>query len=470
MQFSKSLLEIQEDLINSKYTLKQLTSQYLVNAKSAKENKNAFVHIFEESAMELAEKLDQKFADGKVMGKLFGAILSIKDNICYKDHPVSAGSKILAGYISPYSATAVEKALNEDAVIIGSTNCDEFGMGSSSTNSYYGPVKNGIDGERIAGGSSGGAAVSVQQDACLMALGSDTGGSVRQPAAFNQVIGFKPSYGVISRHGLLAYGSSFDQIGIIGKNHTDIKCLFEVIKGKDIYDSTSIDISNDSSASGPFKFAYIPEMFEGDSDYIQDCFDSLNSIGEANLSKESFDYMKYLVPTYYILSTAEASSNLSRYDGIKYGHRSKNFDNLETMYEQTRTEGFGAEVKKRIMLGTFVLSEGYFDAYYIKALKIRRLLRDRINEILNTHTALIMPVATSGPWKLNEKIEDPIQVYMADIYTVLANLTGLPAISVPIKNKNSKFSENSSEISLQFIVRKGSDMQLLNLASNLKIK
>ncbi|HPN69704.1 MAG TPA: Asp-tRNA(Asn)/Glu-tRNA(Gln) amidotransferase subunit GatA [Saprospiraceae bacterium] len=430
---------------------------------------NAFVNVFGEEAIESAQMLDNKIKNGEPLGALAGVVVSIKDNICYKNHLATAGSKILTGYRSPFSATAVEKLLAADAIIIGTTNCDQFGMGSMSTNSHYGAVRNGFDSDLIAGGSSGGAAVSVQAGMCMVALGSDTGGSVRQPAAFTGTIGFKPTYGSVSRYGLIAYGSSFDQIGIISSNYEDASLVYDVIAGKDVNDATSIEVSQEREIpSGRLKLAYVPEMFAGQSDWMEENRQYLEVLGrDHDLMPVSFDYMKYLVPCYYILCTAEASSNLSRFDGVRYGHRSEKKGDLLEMYKNSRSEGFGSEVKKRIMLGTFVLSEGYFDAYFTKALKVRRLLADRINNILSEADGFVLPVSAVGPWRLDEKITDPTQLYMSDIYTVLANLVGNPCITVPISDKKHNSTSNNS---LQLIVKSTADRTIFNLAKLISIK
>jgi aspartyl-tRNA(Asn)/glutamyl-tRNA(Gln) amidotransferase subunit A len=423
---------------------------------------NAFVTVFNDSALARAKSLDEQYQSGNlVFGDLTGVTVSIKDNICYKGHPCSAGSKILTGYVSPYSATAVERLVASGAIIIGATNCDQFGMGSTSTNSHYGPVKNAADPDLIAGGSSGGAAVSVQIGACMIALGSDTGGSVRQPAAFTNTIGFKPSYGAVSRYGLIAYGSSFDQIGIVGTNYADISSVFQVIKGIDQNDATSIEVEPLQATDG-LKLAYIPKMFEGNGLWMQPARETLENLSShVNLSPFNFDFMEYLVPIYYILSTAEASSNLSRFDGVRYGYRVDDAKDLQDMYVRSRSAGFGREVRKRIMMGTFVLSEGYFDAYFTKALRIRRMLREQINSILDENDGLIMPISTSGPWRLDQKIDDPNEIYLSDIYTVLANLVGMPALTVPLPAKN-----DGSLItpSLQILSKTKSDLTLFNLA------
>jgi aspartyl-tRNA(Asn)/glutamyl-tRNA(Gln) amidotransferase subunit A len=454
----QSLAEIQGSLKEKKITVSSLLQTYLSNINASK-NLNAFVHVFEADAVQRASIIDTKIKSGSALGKLFGAIISIKDNICMEGMPISAASAILKGYKTPYSATAVERLLAEDAIIIGSTNCDEFGMGSASINSTYGPVKNGFDDKLIAGGSSGGAAVSVQMDCCLIALGSDTGGSVRQPASLCNIIGFKPSYGVVSRHGLLAYGSSFDQIGLFAKDMDTIKSCLEVISGPDEYDGTMSE-ETFATAANKGKYAYVPEMFDPNNPFTQKIkAAAFEKYGAENFEAVSFDYMKYLIPCYYILTTAEASSNLSRYDGVRYGHRAAQINNLDELYKKSRTEGFGAEVKKRIMLGTFVLSEGYFDAYYTKAQKIRRLITDQVNTILQNYDAILMPVTPSGAWPLDKKIEDPLEIYLSDVYTVLANITGLPAISIPISYKN-------ETINFQLMGRRNGDLDLIEIVNN----
>ena len=445
------------------------TVKYYLSQIDVNKGLNAFVNVFAEDAIAKATALDQQKQEGLPLGKLAGVVISIKDNICYKGHIATAGSKILEGYHSPFSATAVEKLVNEGAIIIGTTNCDQFGMGSMSTNSHYGPVRNGADPELIAGGSSGGAAVSVQMDMCMAALGSDTGGSIRQPAAFTDTIGFKPSYGAVSRYGLIAYGSSFDQIGTISSNYEDARTIFEIMAGSDEKDSTSIDVEKDAKTyAGRPKLAYVEEMFEGDQEWMQENRAFLESLRDTcDLVKVDFHYMKYLVPCYYILTTAEASSNLSRFDGVRYGHRTPSPSDLKDMYRESRSEGFGPEVKKRIMLGTFVLSEGYFDAYFTKALRVRRLIQNEVNQILEGNDGFILPISASAPWRLDQKIEDPTQIYMSDIYTVLANLTGNPSVTVKIPTE--KYNSRTSN-SVQLIVNRGADMSIFNLAEKISKK
>ncbi|MBK9735454.1 MAG: Asp-tRNA(Asn)/Glu-tRNA(Gln) amidotransferase subunit GatA [Saprospiraceae bacterium] len=444
MQYT-SLRHIQSALKSGETSVLGLVKDYLKNIEE-NVHLNAYVEVFSDEAMENAKTLDIKIKETPdSLGKLFGCIVSIKDLICYKNHYISAGSKILDGFESQFSATAVQAIVNEDAIIIGRTNCDEFGMGSANTNSYFGPVKNGADDTRISGGSSGGAAVSVQTNTCLIALGTDTGGSVRQPASFCGVVGYKPTYGMVSRHGLIAYASSFDQIGIIARQTEDIDCIMSIISVLDDYDSTMFqkalykDESFKAKQLSDIKIAYIEEAFDNEvldpliKNEISNRLDSLQSEGVL-VHKIQFPLLEYLVPCYYILTTAEASSNLSRYDGVRYGYRSPNAVTLDDMYVLSRTEGFGQEVKKRIMLGSFVLSEAYYEAYFTKAQQIRQMVIDHLILIFRDYDFIVMPTAPKVAWPLAEKPDDPLEIYMSDIYTVLANLAGIPAISIPLGN------------------------------------
>lgn len=435
---NKRLSNIQEALKEGQTTVVAIAEQYLQNIEKSKDL-NIYVEVFADEILDQARELDKKIQGGGSLGSLFGAVISIKDVICFRGHKVTAASKILAGFESQFTATALQKLLDEDALVIGRTNCDEFAMGSSNENSIYGVTPNGVDPSRIAGGSSGAAAVSVQQDTCLIALGTDTGGSVRQPAAFNGVIGMKPSYSRISRYGVIAYGSSFDQIGVIGKQLDDVGLFIHTMSGQDPMDSTSSPkiVNTESQLKSHYSFAYIDEVMshpkldvgiQRDSDNL---LKNLTSQGHT-VNKVTFPMLKYLVPAYYVLTTAEASSNLGRYDGIRYGHRSDQADSITNVYQKTRNEGFGKEVKRRIMLGTFVLSSGYYDAYYTKAQKVRRMVTDAINDIFSENDCLILPTSTSIAWKIGSLQNDPVEVYLSDIFTVLANLTGIPAISIPL--------------------------------------
>jgi len=444
---NNSLAQIQTALRDGSLSCEKIIQYYLSNI-NATQHLNAYVEVYEAEAIKKAIALDIRIKENPdTLGKLFGCVVSIKDLIVYKNHKVSAASRILDGFESQFSATAVELMLKEDAIIIGRTNCDEFGMGSSNTNSYFGPVKNASDINRISGGSSGGAAVSVQTDTCLVALGTDTGGSVRQPAGMCGVIGFKPSYGMVSRYGLVAYASSFDQLGLLAHYASDLDAVMSVVSTTDVYDATmfqkdTYDEQNEPSQEiKDYTFAYLGDALDSDAldDEIRQSMTSyintLRSSG-ARVDKIGFPLLEYLVPTYYILTTAEASSNLSRYDGVRYGHRTTEATSLEDMYVKSRSEGFGAEVKKRIMLGSFVLSEAYYDAYFTKAQQIRTMIKQQIQDIFSRYDFIILPTAPSVAWPIAQKPTDPLEIYLSDIYTVLANLAGVPAISIPSgKNK-----------------------------------
>ncbi len=405
---------------------------------------NAFIEVFENEALEAAVLLDAKRKYGKPLGKLHGVIVAIKDVICYNGHKVSAASKMLENFSSIYNATAVEKLLAEDAIIIGRNNCDEFAMGSSSENSAFGVVKNTLDESRVPGGSSGGSAVAVQAGMCMVSLGSDTGGSVRQPADFCGIVGLKPSYGRVSRYGLIAYASSFDQIGVFANTIEDAALTLEVIAGADDFDSTvsQKEVPPYAALLEPdtkkYKLAYFKEALENeglDAEIKQQILSFIALLKAQGHTVEpiNFDWLDYVVPTYYILTTAEASSNLSRFDGVRFGHQTaqKNSD-LTELYKASRSEGFGKEVQRRIMLGTFVLSSGYYDAYFTKAQQVRQLLYQRAKEIFTDYNAIISPTVPATAWKFGEKSDNPTAMYLADIYTVFANLVGIPAVSLPL--------------------------------------
>lgn len=400
---------------------------------------NAFLEVFEESAREQALKVDQRIKEGKA-GRLAGMVIGLKDNFCYKGHKVSASSKILNGFESLYTGTAVQRLLDEDAIIIGRLNCDEFAMGSSNENSAFGPVKNPLNLNLVPGGSSGGSAAAVAANLCTAALGSDTGGSIRQPASFTGTFGLKPSYGRISRFGLIAYASSFDQIGPFTNNLEDSALLLEVMAGKDEYDNTvsarPVDQYSNFETTGKLKIAVLQESLETkgvDPEVVQKMNEVIQKLKEDGHTVEnvSFPYLDYMVPTYYVLTTAEASSNLSRFDGVHYGHRSPVAAGVEATYVNSRSEGFGPEVQRRIMAGTFVLSNEFYDSYYTKGQKVRRVLRDKTDDIFSKFDVMILPTTPSTAFPL-DAVKDPIQMYLQDIFTVHANLTGNPAISLPL--------------------------------------
>ena len=423
-------------------TVKQTVEAFLARIDEQK-HLNAYLEVFSDEALERAESIDKKLADGTA-GRLAGVVIGIKDNICYEGHQVNASSKILEGFESLYSSTAVEKLLAEDAVIIGRLNCDEFAMGSSNENSYFGNALNPIDNERVPGGSSGGSAVAVAADLCHVSLGSETGGSVRQPASFCGIVGVKPTYGRVSRHGLLAFASSFDQIGPFAKSVEDAALVLEVISGSDEFDSTASSkpvTINQPQAIDKKKFAYLKECLENEAidPTIKSTFlETVEKLKSQGHTVEAVDFpmLDHLIPTYYVLTTAEASSNLSRYDGMRYGYRSEKATDLESTYKLSRSEGFGTEVKRRIMLGTFVLSAGYYDAYYAKAQKVRRLLKDTTDKLFEEYDFILSPTTPDVAFKFGENADDPIKMYLEDIYTVMANLVGIPAISVPMGDKD----------------------------------
>jgi aspartyl-tRNA(Asn)/glutamyl-tRNA(Gln) amidotransferase subunit A len=411
--------------------------QHYLTAIEQNKHLNCFLEVFAEEALQRASELDGQ----AIKGKLHGVVIGIKDNICYKGHKASASSKILLNFTSLYSATAVERLVNEGAIIIGRLNCDEFGMGSSNENSAFGPVLNPIDIGRVAGGSSGGSAAAVKAGLCMAALGSDTGGSVRLTADFCGVVGLKPGYGRVSRHGLMAYGSSFDQIGVLSNSVEDAAKILKVISGPDEFDSTALQSPLEEinlTSEKKYRIAYFPEWIEHpsiDPEISSQLKNYLTQLEEAGheVKPVSFKLSDFIVPTYYILTTAEASSNLARYDGARFGYRSaKDAANLYTFYQHNRTEGFGKEVKRRIMLGTFVLSTGYYDAYFTKAQQVRKQLNQQTELIFKEFDFIIAPNSPSTAYKLGEKNKDPLAMYMGDIFTVFANLTGVPAISLPV--------------------------------------
>ena len=441
-----SVASLQNDLRQGKTTCKDLV-QSALNSIEEKKHLNLFLETFNESALKQADLVDAKIKAGTA-GRLTGVLVALKDNICYKNHKVSASSKILENFTSLYSSTVVERLLAQDAIIIGRTNCDEFAMGSSNENSAFGKTLNPVNEGTVTGGSSGGSAAAVAAGLCYVALGSDTGGSIRQPASFCGVVGLKPTYGRVSRWGLIAYASSFDQIGPLTKTIDDAALVLEVIAGADEFDSTV------SSKPVPeySKFNRHPEPVEGQNKkikiaYIKDCLDSealdptikksvtqtIEKLKQQGYTVDGVDFkeLEYLVPSYYVLTTAEASSNLGRFGGVPYGYRSKNATDLESTFKKSRTEGFGKEVQRRIMLGTFVLSAGYYDAYYTKAQQVRRLVRDKTLAIFKDYDIIITPSTPGVAFAHGANSADPIKMYLEDIYTVQANIAGIPAISIP---------------------------------------
>jgi aspartyl-tRNA(Asn)/glutamyl-tRNA(Gln) amidotransferase subunit A len=435
----RRISDIQADIRSGKTNCVQLVKSYIARIEENK-HLNAFLEVWAEEALEKAAVIDQKFKSG-APGRLAGAVIALKDNLAYKGHKVSAASNILQGFESVFTATAVQRLLDEDAIILGRTNCDEFAMGASNENSAFGPVRNAIDPERVPGGSSGGSAVAVQAHLVHASLGSDTGGSIRQPAAFCGLFGLKPTYGLISRWGLLAYASSFDQIGPLTHSLEDNILLTEIMAGPDEQDAIVSDRPapqyHANQSAGKYTFAVMRQAIEHpglDANVKSETESLIKSLIDQGHTVTYFDfeYLDYLVPTYYVLTTAEASSNLSRYSGLLYGHRSQHAKDLESTFTLSRSEGFGEEVKRRIMLGTFVLSSDYYDAYYSKAQKVRRIIQNKTREVLSGADAILIPTTSTPAFKLGEKSKDPIAMYLADLFTVQANIAGNCAISIPV--------------------------------------
>lgn len=440
METYHSLIQLQQELEQQKYSLKSVVEHYLKQIEQQK-HLNVFLDIYKTEALAKADELQKKLDAGKPKGKLFGLVIGIKDVLVHENHEVRSASKILEGFESQFTGTAVQRLIDEDAIIIGAQNCDEFAMGSSNENSAYGSSLNAADNSRVPGGSSGASAVAVQAGLCMASLGTDTGGSVRQPAAFCGVVGIKPTYSRVSRYGLIAFASSFDCIGIFSNNIEDNARILEVIAGHDEFDSTVSKekvpaYADNLKLDKKLKIVYVKETLENEA--LQ------SEIKEATLSKLewlkneghqveeiTFPHLDYLLPTYYILTTAEASSNLSRFDGVRYGYRSPEAHNMESMYKLSRTQGFGEEVKRRIMLGTFVLSASYFDAYYTKAQKVRRIIRDETREMFSEYDFIVMPTTPTTAFPLGANRDNPAEMYLEDIFTVQANVSGIPAISIP---------------------------------------
>ena len=411
---------------------------------------------------------DNLYGDGRE-GKLSGIPIAIKDNMCIKDRPAGCASRILEGFISPYNATVIEKLKESGAILIPRANMDEFAMGSSTENSYYGVTRNPHDPERVPGGSSGGSCVAVASNEAIAAIGSDTGGSIRQPAALCGVVGLKPTYGRVSRYGLIAFASSLDQIGPITKDVTDCAILLSVISGYDPLDSTSVDIPVPDYVGGlkkdikglklgiPKEY-FIEGMDKEIKDAVEHAINVLSGLG-AKTQEISLPHTEYAVATYYIIATAEASSNLARYDGVQYGYRIECPESLYQMYTDTRAKGFGPEVKRRIILGTYVLSAGYYDAYYLKAQKVRTLIREDFENAFKDVDLIVAPTSPTPAFKIGERMADPLQMYLSDIYTISLNLAGLPAISVPCG-----FTKNNLPIGLQLMGKPFDEETILRAA------
>jgi aspartyl-tRNA(Asn)/glutamyl-tRNA(Gln) amidotransferase subunit A len=470
MTYYKNHKEKLELIKSGNLSLEENVNHFLNNIEDQKDL-NAFNFVFADEAIESAKIIEGKIKNNQ-HGKLAGMVIAIKDVLAYKDHSLTCSSNILKGFNSLYTATAVQKLIDEDAIIIGKTNCDEFAMGSSNENSAFGNVLNPVDKTRVPGGSSGGSAVAVAANLCDISFGTDTGGSIRQPASFCGIYGLKPTYGRVSRYGLTAFASSFDSIGPFSKNIDDIALVMEVISGKDENDSTSVEkeiphytesiFNNKKLTIGIPKECFAEGLDEEIKNAILNLVDELKLEGFV-VKDVSLPMTEYTIATYYILTTAEASSNLARYDGARYGFRAEDYSNLKEMYENSRTEGFGKEVKRRIMLGTYVLSSGYYDAYYRKAQKVRRLIKEDFDKVFSEVDLLITPTAPTVAFKIGEKSNDPLQMYLSDIYTTSANLAGIPGLNIPIGMN----SENLP-IGMQILAKQFDEEKLFQFAKQLQ--
>ena len=440
--FEKSALEIREMILKGQASSVEVTKEVVAGAKKTDEAIKSILLIAEDCALEQAKKVDEKIARGEKTEALGGVPVGIKDNICVAGIPATCASKILEGWVPPYDAHVTEKIREQDGVIFAKMNMDEFAMGSSTENSAYKLTVNPWDPERIPGGSSGGSAAAVAAGIAPMALGSDTGGSIRQPASLCGIVGLKPTYGAVSRYGLVAFASSLDQIGPLTRDVRDCAFFLNVIAGSDRRDSTSVardcpdylKVLENTNVRG-LKIGMPREYFgEGLDDEVAAAVSEAIKVLEkqgALIKDISLPHTEYAVATYYIVATAEASSNLARYDGVHYGHRTKKADDIIAMYSNSREEGFGTEVKRRIMLGTYVLSAGYYDAYYLKALKVRSLIKRDFDKAFEEVDLIAGPTSPTAAFKIGEKAEDPLSMYLSDIYTISANLAGIPAISIP---------------------------------------
>lgn len=462
-----SAVEIHKHFLDGIYSAEQIVNHFLNRIEKYNPSLGAFLEVYNERALEKARLLDQKKLQGQKLGKLAGVPIAIKDNIHVKDQITTCASKFLVNYKAPFNATVTERLEEEDAIIIGKTNLDEFAMGSSTENSALGTTCNPWDLERVAGGSSGGSAVAVAARLCPLALGSDTGGSIRQPASLCGIFGFKPTYGRVSRYGLVAFGSSLDQIGPFATTSEDIGLIMEVMGQHCEKDSTSIPEGPENyleKMNQPFDsmkigvpWQFLKDLADEPKQIFEKALDVYKKLG-ASIVEVDLSLLKYSIAVYYILATAEASTNLARFDGVRYGVRSKNAHTLRDVYDLSKEEGFGKEVKRRIMLGTYVLSSGYQDAYYKKAQKVRNLIIQQYNKAFQECDLIALPVTPFIAFKKGE-IKDPVQMYLEDIYTISANLAGIPAISIP-----DGFSSNNLPLGLQLMAPQKQDVKLIHAA------
>lgn len=439
--------ELGKKIAAGEVTSATATQAYLDQIGARDKEIHAYITVDTEGALRRARECDEKIKAGTLTGPLAGVPVAIKDNMCIEGQLTTCASRILSNFVPTYTSTAVQALLDAGAVILGKTNMDEFAMGSTTETSYFGVTRNPRDLSRVPGGSSGGSAAAVAADLCAVALGSDTGGSIRQPAGFCGVTGIKPTYGRVSRYGLIAYGSSLDQIGPLARDVTDCATILEIISTRDPRDSTSARLPEGSEeAATDFTSALVQDVkgmkigvprdyfLEGlDPDVKSNVLAAADKLRELGAEVEEFDLgmVEYAIPAYYIIACAEASSNLERFDGVKYGYRTDSYTDLHNMYKKTRSEGFGPEVKRRIMLGSFVLSSGYYDAYYVKALRVKALIKQAFDRAFEKYDVILGPVAPTTALPIGESLSDPIKMYLGDIYTVSVNLAGLPGISVP---------------------------------------
>ncbi len=452
-----------------KLTSVDATKAVLDSIAATDKDINAYITVIADAALKRAAEVDADIAAGRLTGPLAGVPISIKDNICTKGVKTTCASKILGDFEPPYDATVIEKLNAAGMVIVGKLNMDEFAMGSTTETSFYGATRNPWNTGRVPGGSSGGAAAAVAAGSAVCAIGSDTGGSIRQPSSYCGVTGMKPTYGTVSRYGLIAYASSLDQMGPVAKDAADCAALLDVISGRDEHDGTSLDVEHKSyldALSGDvrgLKIGIPSECFSDGLDpdvkaSVLAAAESFKALG-AEVEYFPLPLIQYAVPTYYIVATAEASSNLSRFDGVKYGWRAEDYDGLTDLYVKTRTEGFGEEVKSRILLGTFSLSTGYYDAYYKKALQVKSLIKGAFDEAFEKYDIILCPTAPTTAPKLGESLSDKLKMYLSDIYTVSVNLAGLPGISLPCG-----FDKNAMPIGVQLIGQALDDAKVLNAA------
>lgn len=468
--FSMTALETGKAIREGKLTAVEATKQVLDSAEAKNDKINAYITICREKALAQAEEVQKKINSGELTSALAGVPIAIKDNICTKDIKTTCASHILGDFTPVYDATVMKKINDAGMITVGKLNMDEFAMGSTSETSYYGAVHNPWDLNKVPGGSSGGSASSVAGKMSLITLGSDTGGSIRQPASYCGVTGFKPTYGTVSRFGLIAYASSLDQIGPVGKDAQDCAAIMDIISGKDSMDGTSLDIDYPdylSSLTGDVKGLKIgiPKEWYNNKGLDSEVAEKTRKVAEvlekagAIIEEISLPFAEYAIPAYYIIATAEASSNLSRFDGVKYGFRSENYSSLVDMYNATRSEGFGKEVKKRILLGTFVLSSGYYDAYYRKALKVKSVIKKNFDEIFSKYDLILCPTAPSTAPEIGKSLSNPLAMYLSDVFTVSANIAGLPGISMPCG-----FDKNGMPIGVQLMGQALADTKVLNTA------